>query len=393
MPKKTALGKGLGAIFRDDVRDLNVNKETKEESRSLNGEKEVKEKSRAQLIHSADLSVSPFSENERVKASEEEEKVSAKAEQKKNIERNQCIKSETQGNETKNIVPRQNDADTKELEKDFETAVTDDQKMNVSRETFIKTSLIEPNPDQPRKKFDPASLQELADSMKTYGILQPLIVRENGQMYEIIAGERRWRAAKLAGLTEVPVMIRSFEKKEAAEIAIIENIQREDLGPVEEARAFRSLIVEYGMTQEEIAEKVGKNRTTITNSMRLLQLCDAVLKRLSDGELTAGHARCLIGIGDASEQEKLAKEIADRKLSVRETEKLIKAYQKAKKEADVEADEREQELNMYLIDLARKLTGSLGTKVQIKQGAKGHGKIEIDYYSDDDLNKIIDRLR
>ena len=168
---------------------------------------------------------------------------------------------------------------------------------NVSRETSVRVSLIEPNRKQPRKEFREESLRELADSMKKYGVLQPLLVKQKGQMYEIIAGERRWRAAKLAGLREVPVIIRDFAPQESAEIAIIENIQREDLGPVEEARAYRALMEEYGLTQEEVAEKVSKNRSTITNSLRLLQLSDRVQELLSEGKLSAGHARCLIPPG------------------------------------------------------------------------------------------------
>ena len=262
---------------------------------------------------------------------------------------------------------------------------------DVSRETFIAISRIEPNQNQPRKKFDPETLQELADSMKQYGVLQPLLVKKNGMMYEIIAGERRWRAAKLAGLKEIPVLIKSFNDQESAEISIIENIQREDLGPIEEARAYQALIEGYGLTQEEVASRVAKNRTTITNSLRLLQLSEPVLKLLSDGILSAGHARALLSISDAELQKTLADLVAEKKLSVRETEKLVKEALKKKKAK--ENDEIEQELNMYLIDASRKLTELLGTKVQILQGARGKGKVQIEYYNTDDLNKIIDRLR
>ena len=257
---------------------------------------------------------------------------------------------------------------------------------------MIRVALIEPNRNQPRKDFNEDRLSELADSMKRYGVLQPLLVKQNGRMYEIIAGERRWRAAKLAGLREVPAVVRSFQPQESAEIAIIENIQREDLGPVEEARAYQSLIDEYGLTQEEVAGKVSKNRSTITNSLRLLQLTENVLNMLSEGKISAGHARCLIPVSDQDLQEQLAAEIVEKKLSVRETEKLVKALTSGKKKKK-EEEPREQELNMYLIDIARKLTASLNTKVLIKQGSKGRGKIEIDYYSNEDLEKIIGRLR
>lgn len=264
---------------------------------------------------------------------------------------------------------------------------------DVSRETqTVKIGLIEPNRNQPRKEFAEESLQELADSIRRYGVLQPLLVQRKGMLYELIAGERRWRAAKLAGLSEVPVIIRELTEQESAEIAIIENIQREDLNPVEEARAYQALIQEFGLRQEELAEKVAKNRSTITNSLRLLQLPDAVLELLSAGQLSAGHARCLVSLGSRNAQEELAQKIAAQKLSVRETEQLVKKYGNLKQKQK-KADEEEKELDMYLIDIARKLTASLNTKVLIKQGKKGKGRIEIDYYSNDDLEKIIAKLR
>lgn len=278
-------------------------------------------------------------------------------------------------------------------EKNTDFQENTDHQGNVSRETLrVRVSLIEPNRNQPRKQFQEESLRELAESMKQYGVLQPLLVKQNGMMYEIIAGERRWRAAKLAGLTEIPVIVKTFNPQEAAEIAIIENIQREDLGAVEEARAYQSLIDAYGMTQEEVAERVSKNRTTITNSLRLLQLSEPVLDLLSEGKLTAGHARCLLSISDPAVQEEIAKEIVNKKISVRETEKLVKQLSSPKKKKKPE-EEEEQELDMYLVDLARKMTARLNTKVLIKQGSKGRGKILIDYYSNDDLEKIMDKLR
>lgn len=394
MSKRAALGKGLGAIFKDDTRSLKKNPELNEETNNTEDiELHCGESEQLNFQQSKTASENgKISENSQQKPVSQTDNTNAilwiDAEKTENNQQNFSNNDAAQlelnlfGNETVNDVQQNRNTDS--IDKTSE---------NVSRETFVKTALIEPNPNQPRKKFDEAALQELADSMKTYGILQPLLVRQNGMLYEIIAGERRWRAARLAGIKEIPVIIRNFQNQQAAEIAIIENIQREDLGPVEEARAYRALIDTYGMTQEEVADKVGKNRTTITNSMRLLQLCDAVLQLLSEEKLTAGHARCLIAVESAEEQEKLANEIVENKLSVRETEKLLKAYQKAKKEADAKQDEREEELNMYLIDLARKLTGSIGTKVKIKQGAKGRGKIEIDYYNEDDLNKIVEKLR
>ncbi|MDO4437836.1 MAG: ParB/RepB/Spo0J family partition protein [Eubacteriales bacterium] len=333
MSAKKALGKGLGSIFgRDDLEEEVIHKKNTDKTISDNKLSSVSNKRSKEITNKEETY----------------------------IKKNKLINTESDKDE------------------------------NVSRETLIKISLIEPNKTQPRKIFDEEPLKELAESIKKYGILQPLIVKKNGIMYEIIAGERRWRAAKLAGLTEVPVIIRDFEKQEAAEIAIIENIQREDLGAVEEARAYQALINEFGLTQEEVANKVFKNRTTITNSIRLLSLCDEVLKLLEENKITAGHARCLVTIEDPEVQLSIANEIISKKLSVRNTEKLVKSIGKNKTDSKSEA---EQELDMYLIDIARKLTGELGTKVQIKQGVKGKGKIEIDYYSEDDLNKIIEKLR
>lgn len=264
---------------------------------------------------------------------------------------------------------------------------------------FVRISLIEPNRDQPRKKFDEESLAELAGSIKRYGIIQPLIVKKTGFTYTIIAGERRWRAARLAGLKEVPVIIRDIEDQAAAEIALIENIQREDLGAVEEAMAYRELIDAYGLTQEEVAERVAKSRSAIANSLRLLQLPEEVLLLISEERLSAGHARCLITIDDREELIALAREIAEKGLSVREAERKADAIKKRKAapaETDTahadDADEIARD-RVFLDKLERELTGGLGTKVRIKPGKKDRGRIEIDYYSLEELNRISDLLR
>lgn len=348
---KKALGRGLGAIFGDDLRIVE-----NRYSKNL-------DKPSARTVEEEVVSITPLDKDAREQG-EENASAAGHAAEEDSIGGvlSMAAKSEPEAEKAK----------------------------NVSRETFLPISRIEPNRSQPRKKFDEESLQELASSMKRFGVLQPLLVKQQGAMYEIIAGERRWRAAKLAGLAEVPVIVRSFDKQAAAEIAIIENIQREALGPIEEARAYQSLIQEYGLTQEEVAERVSKNRSTITNSLRLLQLSERVLALLTDGKLTAGHARALLMLTDKTVQEQLAAEIVERHLSVRDAERLAKAAAKAKKK---QASETEQELNMYLIDAARKLTEHLGTKVQIRQGARGKGKVEIEYYNTDDLNKIMDRLR
>lgn len=262
---------------------------------------------------------------------------------------------------------------------------------NVSRETNkVRISLIEPNSLQPRKNFDEEALNELADSIKKYGVLQPLLVKKTGQTYQIIAGERRWRAAKLAGLTEIPVIEKDLADRETAEVALIENLQREDLNPVEEAMAYRDLIEEYGLKQEELAEKVSKNRTTITNSLRLLQLGDELLSRVSEGKLSAGHARALLSVEDAARRKQLADRVINLGLSVRETEKMAKNAKEAKTEKQAA---KKVPVDAYSKEVAKQLTKSLGTKVSLKPGRDGAGKIEIEYYSTDGLNALLEKLR
>ena len=257
------------------------------------------------------------------------------------------------------------------------------------KEVFINISLVEPNRNQPRKEFDKESLSELANSIKQYGILQPIIVQKNGDMYEIIAGERRWRAAKEAGLTEVPVIIRDYDKQKVMEISIIENIQREDLNPIEEAMAYQSLMEEYGLKHDELAEKVSKNRSTITNSMRLLKLSKNIQQMLIDGRISTGHAKVLLSIEDINEQEKIAQELIDKSLSVRELEKLVKKYTKPRKKKDNKDD---KDYSLFYREYEDRLKDILGTKVQINTKDKNKGRIEIDYYSAAELERIVELL-
>ncbi len=267
---------------------------------------------------------------------------------------------------------------------------------NVSHETnLIKISLIEPNAAQPRKIFDEGSLGELADSIREHGVLQPILVKKKGRMYEIIVGERRWRASKMAGLKEIPAIVKEMDTREAAEAALIENIQREDLGSIEEARAYKALIDEYNLTQEELARRVSKSRTAVTNSMRLLQLDDDVLELVENGELSAGHARAILGVNGKRNQYKAAREIINDGLSVRQAEKLAKTYNRQKKETgdDGKRSEESEKRRLFIEALENELTENMGTKVSIKQTNSKKGHIEIEYYSDDELNRIIDRLR
>ncbi|MCM1122470.1 MAG: ParB/RepB/Spo0J family partition protein [Eubacterium sp.] len=257
-------------------------------------------------------------------------------------------------------------------------------------ETIVKITQVEPNREQPRKNFDEDALQELADSIKQFGLLQPILVQDRKTHYEIIAGERRWRAAKLAGLKEVPVIIRDYTEQEIVEISLIENIQREDLNPIEEAQAYKRLLTEFNLKQDEVAERVSKSRTAVTNSMRLLKLCDEVQQMIIDDMLSTGHARALISIEDPEQQYTIAQKIFDEKLSVRDVEKLVKNLNKPEKPKKEAVEDKSLEL-IYQ-DLAEKLKQSLGTKVDISSKGNGAGKIEIEFYNHDDLDRIAELL-
>ena len=255
-------------------------------------------------------------------------------------------------------------------------------------EILLKINQVEPNRDQPRKEFDEDALLELADSIKQFGVLQPLLVQKKKDYYEIIAGERRWRAAKLAGLKEVPVLIKSYTDQEIVEISLIENIQRENLNPIEEAMAFKRLLEEFHLKQDEVAERVSKSRTAVTNSMRLLKLSDKVKQMIIDDMISTGHARALLAIEDEEQQYLLATKIFDEKLSVRETEKLVKSLKNPKKEVKKTTPEHQFIYN----DIAERMKSIMGTKVNINAKANGKGKIEIEYYSEEELERIYDLM-
>lgn len=269
--------------------------------------------------------------------------------------------------------------------------VAENKKEDVSRETFLRLSEIEPNRTQPRRNFDEDALQELADSIKQYGVIQPIVVQKKGKRYEIIAGERRWRAARKAGLLEVPVIIKEFAPEDIFAIALIENIQREDLNPIEEAQAYSRLIQEHHLKQDELAEKVAKNRVTITNSMRLLKLDERVQQMLIDNMLTGGHARALLAITDKDTQHTMALRVFDEKLSVRETESLVKRVL-AQEEKKDEKPVKEQDDSVIYRDIENRMKDILGTKVEIKKKAKNKGRIEIEYYSMEELERLIDLI-
>lgn len=250
----------------------------------------------------------------------------------------------------------------------------------------VNISKVEPNRTQPRKNFNEDALQELADSIREHGILEPLLVKERDNYYEIIAGERRWRAANIVGLKEVPVIIKDLTELEIVEIALIENIQREDLNPIEEAMAYKRLIEEFNLKQDEVAERVSKSRTNITNTMRLLKLCPEVQQMLVDEMISAGHARALISIDNPEIQYSLAMRVFDEKMSVREVEKAVKNLGKTK----VEKEKTKNQISDAYKNYETKLKDKLGTKVSISLKENGTGKLEIEFYSNDDFERIVD---
>ena len=256
-------------------------------------------------------------------------------------------------------------------------------------ETIVKINEVEPNKNQPRRTFDEDALLELAESIKQHGVIQPLIVKKRDKYYEIIAGERRWRAAKMAGLKEIPIVIKDLSDQEIMEVALIENIQREDLNPIEEAQAYQRLIKEYNYKQDELAERVSKSRVAVTNSMRLLKLDERVQKMIIDDMISAGHARALLAITDSEKQYTIAMKVFDEKLSVRETEKLIKNLDKQVKPKVNTTPEND----FIYRDIENKLKESMGNKVIIHNKDNNKGKIEIEYYSQDDFERIVDILK
>ena len=254
----------------------------------------------------------------------------------------------------------------------------------------LPISQVEPGLNQPRKRFDQDALNDLADSIRIHGIIQPLTVRRlSTGYYQIIAGERRWRAAKSAGLQEVPAVIIEADDRKVMELGLIENLQREDLNPAEEARGYRTLMEDYGLTQEQVAHQMGKSRPAVTNTLRLLALPDEVMQLLEEGSLSAGHARAILGAPTAALQRETAKRVVTDQLSVRQTEALIKALQKEKKE---KPKEQEADLSLYLGELEKNLSGRLGRKVKIAHKGK-KGRIELEYYNEQDLEALLALLQ
>ena len=295
-------------------------------------------------------------------------------------------KSRGLGRGLNNLFP---DSDKKTEPKIVEKIVEKEVIVKEPAETFLKINDIEPNRKQPRTHFDEDTLLELSESIKQYGVIEPLIVTKKGDHYEIIAGERRWRASKKAGLKQVPVIIKEYSDQEAMEIALIENIQREDLNPIEEALAYQRLIKEYKLNQDEVAEKVSKSRVAVTNSLRLLKLDERVQKMVIDDMISGGHARALLAISDGDKQYSIAMKAFDEKLSVRDIEKLIRNLNKPETEKTVQKPKND----FVYRDIENQLKDIMGTKVTIHNKENDKGKIEIEYYSQDEFERIIEMIK
>lgn len=289
-------------------------------------------------------------------------------------------------------VVKENKEETEKKAKAKAEAKAAEEMDEKGRILMLKLDLVQPNKEQPRKTFDEEKINELAESIKNYGVLQPLLVQKNDSFYEIIAGERRWRAAKAAGLKEVPAVLKEYSKQEAMEISLIENVQRADLNPIEEALGYRQLIDEFGLTQEEIAVRVAKSRTAITNTMRLLKLDEQIQNMLVQGVITSGHARALLSLEDTQMQLKAAKEILDKKLSVRETERLVKRLQKEASGEKKEEKKKDETLALIYQNLEDRMKSVMGTKVSIHNKDKNKGRIEIEYYSEAELERIVEMI-
>lgn len=379
MSKRTGLGRGLGAFFGNDYEDAEAGKSSakpSDEAGKKTSVRETEQEIEKKSLEELDM-VLPGSKKQKKSASAG--KTAAKTVGKGNRVgvAKASGKTTTEG---KTRTAGETAAKSEPVVKIVE----------VEKEKFLNISEIEPNVSQPRKMFDEEQLGELAESIRRYGVLQPLLVQKKGDRYELIAGERRWRAAKLAGFREVPVIVREYTRQQTMEIALIENVQRADLNPIEEAKAYQMLIQEFGLRQEDVAERVAKNRATITNSMRLLKLDERVQEMLIQDRLTGGHARALLSLEDGEKQYQLALKTVENHLSVREVERLVKELlkpKKVKKKADPERD-----MEVFFKDVEEKLKGVMGTKVSINRKDKNKGRIEIEYYSSAELERLIELL-
>ena len=391
------LGRGLGALFGEDVvEEVVLDKRGSHSHENSDSEEERVSRGRKHT------STSNVKSNEKNQDSTSEKVVQKKVAEEK-MSQTQSLSGEVEKLEPKTqpdvsretlsdgSVDRASVLDFSLEQQAIEKQISASEKGEETHgEIYVKLSMIEPNRSQPRKNFDEEQLQQLADSMKRYGVLQPLLVQKRENGFEIIAGERRWRAAKMADLKEVPVVVREYDPQQTMEIALIENVQREDLNPIEEAMAYQQLIQEFNLKQEEIAERVSKSRTTITNSLRLLNLAKEVQQMLVENRLSSGHARALLSLEDPKLQIELAHKIEQNKMSVREVEKAVKLMGKEKKpKKEKQVDEA---LELVFRDLEERMKTVMGTKVNISRKDKSKGKIEIEYYSESELERIVELI-
>ena len=405
---RRGLGRGLGALFGEDTVEEVIGAEkaekaiktekaeratktekteraikTEKAAKTEKTEKAAKTENTEKIMKAENRENAAGSENREEAAGPENKKESFHAKGNSSLKQNE--KTEKDDTAAMDSVQILGDAvNTAALAKNGQ------QEEPAQTELELKVSELEPNRDQPRKAFDEVQLEELADSIRKYGVLQPLLVQKKKDNYEIIAGERRWRAAKLAGLKTVPVVIREYSPQQAMEIALIENVQREDLNPIEEALAYQRLMQEFSLKQEEIAERVSKNRTTITNSMRLLNLTPEVQKMLVEGRISSGHARALLALSDPQQQIELAKKVELERMSVREIEKAVKLLGKEKKEK--KKKEVDEAVELVFQDMENRMKTVMGTKVNISRKDKTKGKIEIEYYSEAELERIVELI-
>ena len=375
---KRGLGRGLGALFGEDTIEEVIAEEKAADRKMANGADRIVEKNSARTQKKNEKKSTEKSDSEvgKVKNTDLNQKAQ---ESEKQITAVSLRKIEKVSEKTEETVKSASSF-----------AVKPEQEEPAQTELELKVSEIEPNQDQPRKAFDQEQLEELAASIRKYGVLQPLLVQKKGESYEIIAGERRWRAAKLAGLKTIPVVIREYSPQQAMEIALIENVQREDLNPIEEARAYQRLMQEFSLKQEEIAERVSKNRTTITNSMRLLNLASEVQQMLVEGRIASGHARALLAVADPYQQLELAKKVEAERMSVREVEKAVKLLGKEKKEK--KKSQVDEAVELVFQDMENRMKTVMGTKVNISRKDKSKGKIEIEYYSEAELERLVELI-
>ena len=383
--KKSGLGRGLDGLFPSYMK-----KDTEEEAPGKKNGKNTGEKTNESSSEKSKTAA------KRAGTKKTDSKPAEKKTAAKKTSSGKTAGADSDPEQKEVVTERETAADLEKMHQDAADAPDTTQKEEKKPENetgirMLRVSDIEPNPDQPRKTFNEDALEELAESFKLHGVVQPLIVVKRGEYYMIVAGERRWRAAKIAGLKEVPVLVADYSDREVMEISLIENIQREDLDPIEEAQAFRRLIDEFGLKQDEVAERVSRSRTAVTNSLRLLKLDPRVQQMVIEDKISAGHARALLAIEISEEQYLLAMKVFDERLSVRETERLVKLHTQKKPERKKAAEDHR--LDYIYEDMEAQLRAALGTKVILNRKTPQKGKIEIEYYSSEELERLYDLLR